>query len=506
MTWQPAEPLGSQRPRVESIPPAASSSTGKEALELCRLAGLCLDPWQEYVLVQSLGERPDGKWSAFEVGLVVPRQNGKTELLVARQLVGLFLLGEELIIHTAHLFDTAGECFRRLENVVENTPELRSRVKLNRGRVGIHSHGNEGIELLNGSRVRYKARKGGGGRGFSCDCLFFDEAMILDQPTVADILPTLSAMPNPQVWYAGSAVDQQVHQDGLVFANVRERGHAGDGALAYFEWSIEGDDPARIPPHILDDTAGWGQANPGMYGGRITVEKIQREKPAMGPRQFAVERLGVGDWPSTALDAARPIPLAEWAKLADPSATAEGPIFLAVDVTPTRSSACIAAASKRSDGLALVGVVEHRPGTHWLLETLQELLRARNVVGLAYDASSPAASLATQLDGLTTQVYPVTGREHANACGLLCDAVADQSLRHRGEGDLINALDGADKRPLEDAWKWSRTKSSVDISPLVAVTLAHWGIRTHQGGAPQVFNLNQVWADIAAKRQASVSA
>jgi hypothetical protein len=502
MTWQGVELLDWQRPRVESVPPAASSSTGKEALELCRLAGLSLDPWQEYVLLQSLGERADGKWSAFEVGVVVPRQNGKTELLVARQLVGLFLLNEGLIIHTAHLFDTAGECFRRLENVVDNTPELRCRVKLNRGRVGIRSHGNEGIELLNGNRIRYKARKGGGGRGFSCDCLFFDEAMILDQATVADILPTLSAMPNPQVWYAGSAVDQQVHQDGFVFANVRERGHARDGSLAYFEWSIPGDDPAKVPTEDLDDRTGWAQANPGMYAGRITVEKITREKPAMGPRQFAVERLGVGDWPSTALGADRPIRLEDWAVLSDPGAKAEGPIFLAVDVTPLRSASCIAAASRLADGLVLVGVVEHRPGTHWVLETLQELLRARNVVGLAYDASSPAASLAPQLDTLTTQVYPINGREHGQACGLLCDAVTDQSLRHRGEVDLINALDGADKRPLEDAWKWSRTKSSVDISPLVAATLAHWGIRVHPNSAPQVWDLNAVWADLRAKQLA----
>jgi hypothetical protein len=31
---------------------------------------------------------------------------------------------------------------------------------------------------------------------------------------------------------------------------------------------------------------------------------------------------------------------------------------------------------------------------------------------------------------------------------------------------------GATERPLGDAWAWGRRKSSVDISPLVAATLA----------------------------------
>ena len=38
----------------------------------------------------------DGAWAALDVGLLVPRQSGKTSLLVARELAGLFLFGERL--------------------------------------------------------------------------------------------------------------------------------------------------------------------------------------------------------------------------------------------------------------------------------------------------------------------------------------------------------------------------------------------------------------------------
>jgi hypothetical protein len=41
------------------------------------------------------------------------------------------------------------------------------------------------------------------------------------------------------------------------------------------------------------------------------------------------------------------------------------------------------------------------------------------------------------------------------------------------------AIRGAKARPLVDRWAWSRTKSTVDISPLVASTLALWSAVEH---------------------------
>jgi hypothetical protein len=53
------------------VVPDYVSSTGQEAIELAAMAGLILDPWQQFVLVNALGERADGKWAAFEVGVDV---------------------------------------------------------------------------------------------------------------------------------------------------------------------------------------------------------------------------------------------------------------------------------------------------------------------------------------------------------------------------------------------------------------------------------------------------
>src|SRR5262245_7948162 len=246
---------GDGKPRILSVP-KARASVGDEAVELAGSAGLKLDPWQASVLRGSLGTRRGGKWAAFEVGLVVPRQNGKGAILEARELAGLFLLGEKLIVHSAHQFDTSLEAFRRLLWLIEDTPELAKQVK----RVS-RSHGEEGIELRSGERIRFRTRTKGGGRGFSSDCLILDEAMFLPEYGYGALLPTLSARPNPQVWDTGSAVDQEVHEDGIVFARVRERGHEGkDPRLAYFEWSLEQESPDDLAESLYTDEKAWGKA------------------------------------------------------------------------------------------------------------------------------------------------------------------------------------------------------------------------------------------------------
>lgn len=489
---------GNQRPRVSCAPLAHSTVDAGRVLELCEIGGINLDPWQEHVLLASLGKRADGKWAAFEVGLVVPRQNGKSELLIARMLAGLFLLDEQLLIYSAHQFDTAMEVFYRLVDVVENTPEFRSEVALNRGdKVGIYSHGQEGIKMKSGQRVRFKARTSGGGRGFSCDCLMLDEAMILPEAAHGATLPTLSARPNPQVWYCGSAVDQHVHADGIVFSRIRERGVAQDDPrLAYFEWSAAGENPEMVPPELARDPETWAQANPGL-GIRISEEHVAAERRSMDPRNFAVERLGIGDWPRTDGMGGIVINPADWADLFDPKSAVMDPkwVSFAYDITPDRSAGSIAVAGAREDGLIHVEVAEYRRGTGWIVPWFAERLEQYPAMKPVCDASGPAGPLLPDFARAGIEVIPVNAKEHADATGSFFDGVDQRVIRHLNTPELAAAIKGAVKRPLGDAWAWSRKNSGVDISPLVAVTLALWGYHAHQPepkAAPRLINLAEV--------------
>jgi hypothetical protein len=473
--------IGAQEPRISLIPPCVSSA-GDEAVDLARMAGLHLDPWEADVLRASLGEVPhkhpwkpgagDTQWAAFMVGLCVPRQNGKDAIIEARELAGLFLFGEELIIHSAHEFATSAEHFRRLAMRIENTPEFSRRLK--GGKRGIRrSHGEEGIELVGGQRIRFKTRTKGSGLGFSCDLLIWNEAMHLAEDAVAATMPTISARPNSQIWVAGSPVDRERHDHGVAFARVRERAISGeDDSLAYFEWSADAD--LTDAPLVANDPDAWASANPGL-GIRITLDHIAREQRSMDPRTFAVERLGIGDWPNTDGSVEQVIDPYVWAQLEDQNSSIKGTPAFAVDVAPDRSSSTISAAGWTPDGHLHVETVDRNRGTGWLVGRLEQVLGRHAGEAnprVVLDPSSPAGSLITSFEEVGIRVDQVTAREYAQACGGFFDAVDNRELRHLNTPELLAAVRGAVKRPLGEAWAWDRKNTHVDISPLVAATLA----------------------------------
>ena len=480
---QPADAAGLsgvQSPRIASVPSYRSSS-GQEAIDLAReLGGLDLDPWQQYVLLNALGERPDGKWAAFEVGLVVARQNGKNAILEAVELAGLFLLGESLIIHSAHEAATAAEAFRRLLERIEMSPELSRRV----GRVA-KGKGVETIELTTGQRIWFRTRTKGGGRGFTGDRLIFDEAMILPETVMGALMPTLSARSGatrtgPQIWYTGSAVDQQKHEHGVVLARVRHRGLEGDPDVAYFEWSAE--DEAQPT-----DRVSWARANPGL-GIRISHDHVELERRSMPAREFQVERLGIGDWPDLSEDAGRVITSEMWAACADPaSRIATGHMF-SLDVDPGQAWATLSAAGIRNDGLYHIGVIEHAHGIGWVRDRVCHWASRYPDASVVLDPRADLADLIEELERAPVRVVKMAAADVKDACGLFFRSVVERQLRYMPpQPELDNAVAGARTAPLLDAWKWSRKDSLALITPLISCTNALWGARTQ--GAPAVWDL-----------------
>ena len=206
-------------PRFRSVP-LHFSTEGRDAIDLAAHAGLILDDWQRDIVEGSMGRTPAGKWAASEVGVVVPRQNGKGGVLEARQLHGLYLnKRERQQTHTAHRFDTCLDHFARVVSLIENTPDLLAEVADNgrgvNGRPsGIKdSNGKESIKLRDGSELRFKTRVKGSGRGASGDAVYFDEAYYLLD--LGSLIPSMSARPDPQVWFVSSAPLPQIESNHL---------------------------------------------------------------------------------------------------------------------------------------------------------------------------------------------------------------------------------------------------------------------------------------------------
>lgn len=462
---QNGTPQGKQAPRVNLVPEGEEHPDTVAALEFVAAAGIRLDPWQTHVLRSSLLRR-EGRWAAFAVGVCAPRQNGKNAITEARELLGPLILGENLVIHSAHLADTSKEAFRRLEILLEANEWLSKEV-----RHIWRTNGHEAVEFRDGRRIRFRTRSKGGGRGFSGAPIILDEAQMLPIVSVGAILPVVSAQPDPQVWYAGSAVDQFVHEDGIAWARVRERALRAEPGLAYFEWSLDAGTPDDVTPEMATNPELWAEANPAL-GIRIDHAYVADEQRELDPRTFAVERLGVGDWPVTDATEHGPISPEAWDSLGDPDSVLTDPICIAFDVAPDRSRAALAAAGKSVAGYWHVETVEHRRGTGWLVPKLVEIVESQDPTVVVCDATGPAASLIAPLEEAGVRVETVTVGEHGQAVGRLVDMVAERTLRHLGTEELAAAVRGVKPRPLGDAYAWSRKNSAVDISPLVAATLA----------------------------------
>jgi hypothetical protein len=448
---------GLQRPTHVHLPADRVTSVGPDLCDLAAEAGLELDDWQAWFVDQAMGESvPGRRWSAFEVACLVSRQNGKGALLEARQLGGLFYLREPLQVHTAHEFKTAYEHFLRIVNLIEGCPAMDRKVQ--RVRRGA---GEQAIELKTGERLRFLARSTGSGRGLTGDVVYLDEAFALTAPMMGALLPTLSAVPNPQVWYTSSAP----RTSSEVLHQVRRRGRAGSSARLFFaEWALDVDaDP--------EDVDNWYTTNPAL-GIRISEDFVRAELDAMRtmPAEFRRERLGVPEPLGTEVSA-----VPNWADLADPASTIATSLCLALDVAPDRTSATFGAAGRRADGRFHVEAVDRRPQTGWVLERAAEL-SARWGVPVRVEKGSPAAAFLAPLREALIDVVEVSPAQHAEALGQFLDACANDNLRHLGRSVLDAAVANAERRVTGDAERWARRSSRVDISPLVAVTLALGGV------------------------------
>ena len=128
--------------------------SGRKALE-----------WQQNIIYDILGKNADGKWTHTTFGFEVPRQNGKGEILLMRELYGL--AAGERVLHTAHRTDTSHKAWERLRDVLDS---------LRIPYYSIKAKGQEVLEIRNGGKVEFRTRTNTGGLGETFDVLIIDEA------------------------------------------------------------------------------------------------------------------------------------------------------------------------------------------------------------------------------------------------------------------------------------------------------------------------------------------
>lgn len=441
--------------------------------------GIRYDMWQQGFLYLLLARKADGRYACGTAGGVVSscRQIGKT-FTVGSAILLLAAARPLKVIWTAHHTRTSDETFASLCSLAER-PKLKPYV------AGIRrANGQQEIRLGNGSRIMFGARESGFGRGLTgVDMEIFDEAQILTVRALSNLVPITNTSPNPLIVFMGNPPKPGDPSD--AFEEKRTRALSAGGVL-YVEFSADRDaDP--------DDRAQWAKANPS-YPERTDEDAILRMRENLPTDAFRREALGI--WDETATSVA--IDPAKWAAVeATPETLPDGgTLNFGLDMPPDRSVLTIGCAIRYPDGRALVQMADIKDARHdglqWAVDWLAE--RWLKTASVVIDSQSPATSLLPDLKRAHVRATVTGMNEMGRACGRFMDMLNDKTLIHLPDTmqpQLAAAVKGATIRPIgrSGAFGWNKLGSDVDISPLVACTLALWGACTtkrHPGRKQEV--------------------
>jgi hypothetical protein len=425
-------------------------------------------PWQRQVADVAMEVDPvSGRLAYREVVLTTPRQSGKTTLELAAMVHRCRTWPRSRVLYSAQ-----DRIHARLKWEDDHVATLDRSPFAGEYRVR-YQRGDEAIRWDNGSRHGITAPGEKAGHSDVLDLAVADEAWGLEDSKLEQGLsPTMITRPQPQLWVVSTAgTHRSAYLRGKVDAGRARAGAGARGSVAYFEWSaVEGSDPGS--------PATWWSCMPAL-GHTVVEPTIAHEFERLDLADFC--RAYLNWWPGEIPADWQVVAEADWLALADPQSSAVDPVAFAADVTPDRSAAAVAVAGVRPDGLGHVEVVDHRPGTGWVVGRLVELAGKWRPCAVVVDDTGPAGSLIPPLEAAGLELVRPTTRARAAADSGFYDAVAEQTVRYRPGPHgpaLVAAVAGAAKRPLGDSWAWARRGLSVDISPLVAVSLARWGHAT----------------------------
>lgn len=465
------------------VMPSGVVSTGYPAVAAqCRKMGVVHDDWQVGLGRAVLAKRENGLYAAGVGGVTLStcRQVGKTFTFGTMIFALCILTRGTKVLWTAHHTKTSDETFDALAAMARRSqiaPYIRA-VRL--------GNGQQAIIFKNGSRILFGAREHGFGRGIpGVTVVVFDEAQILKQSALNDMIPAANTVKNPLILYMGTPPDPKDpaevfkarRKKALAVGKAREAGKQVDFNGLYVE--IGADRGAD-----LDDRHQWARGNPS-YPARTPEESVMRLREQLAD-EAAFAREGLGIWDEDNVGS-RLITAPQWAATAVDEAPAEGVRSFGVTFNLDGTRQSVAGALRHADGvhLELVGTYSGsmeegvRPLAKWLAE------RWRDVAMIAISGQAGAAPLCAALaeEGVPQLfVHVLSGPEYLASGPLLHDAVKERSITHPRATDddpLERSVATSDKKLRGNAggWAWQTTTTDGDETPIEALSVAHWAAK-----------------------------
>lgn len=472
--------IGSQEPRLASTA-HGDTTRGDAAVEFCRWAGMTLFPWQEDILRDMCRTDKDGLWSHRETVAIVPRQNGKGEVLIARELAGIFLFGEKEILHTAHFLDTSIEARDRLWDVIENNDDLMHWWEGEHDGLPwlIKTNGKEGIEFPNGAKIRFRTRTEKTGRGLSIELLVFDECFNLPNQIYSAISKTTRAREHSHTIFISSPVDRFQHMHGAVFSAKRWAGIDGAPGVLFREWSI---DPDFMDPFSREAMV---QSNPSLVTKGVGAQLADIISDAESARSsevlkaaYLVESLGVGNWvprDDAEVEHDYVVDPGEWSQLAGVPNGVLGDSVMALDATPDGLHVGVVAAVRLDKDRAFLSLADHDVfEPDMLVESIVHTVAANDPLAIVMDNAGPVATLEPSLAAAGVAPEMLSGGKIAAAYELLLSMIRQGKVVHDGNPRWGECWEIAQERNGSRYRSFNRFGGNV--APLVAASLAVWAL------------------------------
>lgn len=526
-----ARPKGSTTPRLSTPPLACHSepldvggercgcgcsltpqtSWGFECVQfLTLILGWSLIPWQRWLYIHALEKNEAGTGLRFKtIIILIARQNGKTQWLKGIGLWKLFLDGAKQVLISAQNLEIAETT---LAEAVADVKACRLTRKEYRG--FSQTNGKFKLRLAPTKDApeeprAWRAAVAGvkGGRSLSIDLAIMDELRLQQTWKAWDaIAPTTLARPRSLVVGASNAGDAT----STVLASLRNGAIKKIAARStestrtgFFEWSA----PEGVDPFAEEF---WPAANPSL-GHMFEIEDLRAYLEAKEDDLAGWQTEYLCQWVLSLTPSV--FPEADWlAGLDGEVKRAEGsPVWCSVDLNEDRSKAYIGVAASADRGEStrpddifaeviaalrgpaevirwfedpehpdrltrFAGIVVQKSGApaSGMIEALRKA-GGEWIDPVTEQPCNPTAPGAVQLDG-PLNVVELGGPDLTKAYGDCHDMITDRRFWHRPAPALDAAAAGAQGKWLGDAWAVDRKRSPVDVSPIISVVQASWGL------------------------------
>lgn len=413
--------------------------------------------WQEFIVRDALSLRPTGEFEKRTIGVLAPRQNGKSHVVRMIILWSMFVQNRSWL-SMAQNRQLALEQFEQAVGIVESVDWLASHVK----RLS-KTNGKEYLELDNGARWNVVSATRDGARGFSGN-LWTDELRDITPEAWKAAQPVVRAVIPPALTIVSSNAGD-AHSE--VLNNLRTQALTDKSStIGWYEWS---GDPQL---HHLD-VDNWYIANPSL-GILIDEETIRQASKLDSLGAFKTESLCLWVENMAAAFNMENFSLCFEPQL-KPDKTAV--TYLAIDLSPDRRRADLAIAQVLPDSRIALSIIQSWTSEDSINDVkvageIAKIAREWRTYGIGFNRwASGAIAQRLQLAGLKT--IDISGADFAQACDETASAIDAKRIAHDSSTTLLEHFSNCVRKESSlGGWRVIRNQANASISGACAGIMA----------------------------------